>query len=272
MARTSSSKKKRKDEEDPSPEVTQRKRLKALAFSNNLLSEVPAKPHAPFTTSNTVVKHHGKGILKKSQRKNRFLFSFPGLLAPIGGGKIGELKDLGTKNPVLYLDFSQGRMKLFGTIVFPKNRYLTMQFPRGGKSVMCEDYFDNMIVFSDAWWIGTQAENPKEAQLDFPKELTEGQHTEYDFKGGAGSTSANKQSDRKNETRYVEHSPNVKVEDNVSDDGNKDLMRATPVRHSARTAGKRLKYWPEHFIALTRYCHKRSEAGGIKYTHTKYAK
>ncbi|VVA34634.1 PREDICTED: DNA-binding [Prunus dulcis] len=259
MARTSSSKKKRKDEEDPSPEVTQRKRLKALAFSNNLLSEVPAKPHAPFTTSNTVVKHHGKGILKKSQRKNRFLFSFPGLLAPIGGGKIGELKDLGTKNPVLYLDFSQ-------------NRYLTMQFPRGGKSVMCEDYFDNMIVFSDAWWIGTQAENPKEAQLDFPKELTEGQHTEYDFKGGAGSTSANKQSDRKNETTYVEHSPNVKVEDNVSDDGNKDLMRATPVRHSARTAGKRFKYWPEHFIALTRYCHKRSEAGGIKYTHTKYAK
>ncbi|PQM42389.1 hypothetical protein Pyn_21795 [Prunus yedoensis var. nudiflora] len=164
MARTSSSKKKRKDEEDPNPEVTQRKRLKALAFSNNLLSEVP---------------------------------------------------------------------------------------PRGGKSVMCEDYFDNMvsyflhisfhapgpqIVFSDAWWIGTQAENPEEAQLDFPKELTEGQHAEYDFKGGAGSTSANKQSDRKNETTYVENSPNVKVEDNVSDDGNKDLMRATPVRHSARTA------------------------------------
>ncbi|PQQ02845.1 DNA-binding protein RHL1 [Prunus yedoensis var. nudiflora] len=242
MARTSSSKKKRKDEEDPNPEVTQRKRLKAVAFSNNLLSEVPAKPHAPLTPSNTVVKHHGKDILKKSQRKNRFLFSFPGLLAPIGGGKIGELKDLGTKNPVLYLDFPQGRMKLFGTIVFPKNRYLTMQFPRGGKSVMCEDYFDNMVVFSDAWWIGTQAENPEEAQLDFPKELIEGQHAEYDFKGGAGSTSANKQSDRKNETACVEHSPNVNIEDNLSDDGSKDLMRATPVRHSARTAGKRFNF------------------------------
>ena len=100
----------------------------------------------------------------------------------------------------------------------------------------------------------------------------QGQHAEYDFKGGAGSTSANKQSDRKNETTYVEHSPNVKVEDNVLDDGNKDLMRATPVRHSARTAGKRFKYWPKHFITLTRYCHKISEAGGIKYTHTKYAK
>lgn len=36
-------------------------------------------------------------------------------------------------------------MKLFGTIVYPKNRYLTLQFPRGGKNVMCEDYFDNMV-------------------------------------------------------------------------------------------------------------------------------
>ncbi|PQP95185.1 DNA-binding protein RHL1 [Prunus yedoensis var. nudiflora] len=75
------------------------KRIQTSAFSNNLLSEVPAKPHAPLTPSNTVVTHHGKDILKKSQRKNRFLF------APIGGGKIGEAKDLGTKNPVLYLDF-----------------------------------------------------------------------------------------------------------------------------------------------------------------------
>ncbi|CAB4280281.1 unnamed protein product [Prunus armeniaca] len=59
----------------------------------------------------------GKDILKKSERKNRFLFSFRGLLAPIGGGKIRALKNLGTKNPVLYLDFPLGRMKLFGTIV-----------------------------------------------------------------------------------------------------------------------------------------------------------
>lgn len=38
-------------------------------------------------------------------------------------------------------------MKLFGTIVYPNNRYLTLQFPKGGKSVMCEDYFDNMVGF-----------------------------------------------------------------------------------------------------------------------------
>ena len=38
-------------------------------------------------------------------------------------------------------------MKLFGTIVYPKNRYLTLQFSRGGKNVMCEDSFDNMVCF-----------------------------------------------------------------------------------------------------------------------------
>lgn len=36
-------------------------------------------------------------------------------------------------------------MKLFGTIVYPKNRYLSLLFSRGGKNVMCEDYFDNMV-------------------------------------------------------------------------------------------------------------------------------
>lgn len=39
-------------------------------------------------------------------------------------------------------------MKLFGTIVYPENRYLTLQFSRGGKNVTCEDYFDNMVCVS----------------------------------------------------------------------------------------------------------------------------
>ncbi|KAL5708002.1 DNA-binding protein rhl1 [Ranunculus cassubicifolius] len=111
----------------PVPELDEdRIRLKNLAISHKILSRTPANlPNKSMTLnpSKTVVKHHGKDIIKKSQRKNRFLFSFPGLLAPISGGKIGELKDLGTKNPVLYLDFPQGRVKVFGTIVHPKNSH-----------------------------------------------------------------------------------------------------------------------------------------------------
>ncbi|XP_012079415.1 DNA-binding protein RHL1 isoform X2 [Jatropha curcas] len=224
------------------PDVLERKRLKKLALSNNLLSETPAKTYSPLAPSKTVLKHHGKDILRKSQRKNRFLFSFPGLLAPIAsGGKIGELKDLGTKNPILYLHFPQ----LFGTIVYPKNRYLTMQFSRGGKNVMCEDNFDSMIVFSEAWWIGTQEENPEEARLDFPKQLIEGQgpQVECDFKGGAGAMSAIKQAVNRSATKYEEKSPETEPENYSSDDKNnlKALEGTTPIQHSERTARKTFK-------------------------------
>ncbi|KGN64211.1 DNA-binding protein RHL1 isoform X2 [Cucumis sativus] len=249
MARGSSSK---KDEAkgEINPEIAERKRLKKLAFSNHILSETQARPQAYLSPSATVLKHHGKDIVKKSQRKNRFLFSFSGLLAPVSGGKIGELKDLSTKNPILYLDFPQGRMKLFGTIMYPKNRYLTLQFSRGGKNVTCEDCFDNMIVFSDAWWIGTKDENPEEACLDFPKDLTMGQCGEYDFNGGAGVTSTSgvagvtstsKQSvQRKGINPAAENSFKgehgddlVGLEASVT-----NSIKTTPVRHSERSARK----------------------------------
>lgn len=245
MGRPSSSKK----ENVENPDASERRRLKKLAIRNNILSEGPAKCSTPLSTSNLVVKHHGKDILRKSQRKNRYLFSFPGLLAPIAGGKIGELKDLGTKNPILYLDFPQGQMKLFGTIVYPKNRYLTLQFSRGGKNVMCEDYFDNMIVFSDAWWIGKKEENPEESRLDFPKEMTEGQPTEFDFKGGAGLASVKEKKISTTEVKHQEtQSPELESEDDLSvdlsDDAGilKNKMEVTPTRHSARTAGKSFKF------------------------------
>lgn len=228
------------------PEAAERRRLKKLAFSKGALSEAPARCAAPLGPSKTVLKHHGKDIIKKSQRKNRFLFSFPGLLAPIGGGKIGELKDLGTKNPVLYLDFPQGQMKLFGTVVFPENRYLTLQFSKGGKNVMCEDYFDNMIVFSDAWWIGKKDENPEEARLDFPEELIEGQHLEHDFKGGAGATIVDKLLGNRTAKKIAEDPqiPRSPSEDDASNDGNelKEPMEVTPVRQSERNMGKKLRY------------------------------
>lgn len=89
---------------------SERKRLKRVALAKDIIvSDSRAKVEAAsrLRPSNVVIKHHGNDILKKSQRKNRFLFSFPGLLAPLPaqGGKIGELKDLATKNPILYLHF-----------------------------------------------------------------------------------------------------------------------------------------------------------------------
>lgn len=244
MVRPSTSKKPPTAE---TPEAAERKRLKKLALKNSLISETPAaqRSYVPLSASKQVIKHHGKDILKKSQRKTRYLFSFPGLLAPISGGKIGELKNLGSKNPILYLDFPQGQMKLFGTIVYPKNRYLSLLFSGGGKNVTCEDYFDNMVVFSDAWWIGKKDENPEEVRLDFPKELCEGQQIEYNFKGGAGVASVNNQGIPRKEIKQVEvESLDTDSGESLSDDDNnlKANMVVTPTRHSARNAGKRFKF------------------------------
>ncbi|KAK9043666.1 hypothetical protein V6N11_072001 [Hibiscus sabdariffa] len=243
MVRASSSKKPPIAE---TPDSTERKRLKKLAVKNDLLSgtRLAPKSYVPLIPSKQVIKHHGKDILRKSQRKCRFLFSFPGLLAPVSGGKIGELKNLGSKNPILYLDFPQGQMKLFGTIVYPKNRHLSLLFSRGGKNAMCEDYFDNMIVFSDAWWIGKKDENPEEAQLDFPEELFEGQRMEYDFKGGAGVASVNKRGIPKTEIKEVDMEYlDTDSEDALSDESNlKAKIKVTATRHSARNAGKRFNF------------------------------
>ncbi|KAM3381414.1 DNA-binding protein RHL1 isoform X4 [Capsicum galapagoense] len=230
---------------EPNPDMEEKKRLKRLAISKQMLSENSSRANQCLGPSKTVIKHHGADILRKSQRKNRFLFSFPGLLAPVSGGKIGELKNLGTKNPILYLDFPQGQMKLFGTIVYPKNGYLTMQFSRGGKNVVCEDYFDNMIVFSDAWWIGKKDENPEEARLEYPKELNVQEKLECDFKGGAGATCVQKRSISECRDKHVEEqSPEHEQEELLSESQNdsKEFMELTPSRRSARAAGKKFNF------------------------------
>lgn len=108
MARGGNDKSGRSAAEQTNPEAEERKRLRKLAISKNLLSEAPAKASSlALNPSKTVIKHHGADVLRKSTRKNRFLFSFPGLISPISGGKLGELKDLSSKNPILYLDFPQ---------------------------------------------------------------------------------------------------------------------------------------------------------------------
>ena len=55
----------------------------------------------------------------------------------------GSLAQLDSQNPVLYVDFPQGRLKFLGTIVFPKNKYMLLKF--GQKDVLCENIFENMV-------------------------------------------------------------------------------------------------------------------------------
>lgn len=55
----------------------------------------------------------------------------------------GTLAQLDSRNPVLYVDFPDGRLKFLGTIVYPKNKYMVLRF--GQKEVLCEDILENMV-------------------------------------------------------------------------------------------------------------------------------
>ncbi|KAF3341179.1 DNA-binding protein RHL1 [Carex littledalei] len=236
------------------PEAEEKKRLRSLALSKRLLRRgAPAEAAAPLRPAKSVVKLDGRDVVKRGQRKSRFLFSLPGLLAPLSGGRIGELACLASKNPILYLEFPQGRMKLFGTHVYPKNKYLTLQLTRSSKGVMCEDIFESLIVFSEAWWIGTKEENPDELRLEFPKNLQDGkQEIECDFKGGAGA-SEEATNDNKLGKDYVEPiSPDLDIDkdNNDSAEGSerkmetdrKSVTTETPGRQSSRVSRKSLTY------------------------------
>ena len=67
---------------------------------------------------------------------------------------------------------------------------------------------------------------------------------EYDFKGGAGVASFNKQCIPRTEIKQVEvESIDTESGDALLNDDNlKAKMEVTPTRHSARNSGKRFKY------------------------------
>lgn len=83
----------------------------------------------------------------------------------------GTLKHLDTQNPVMYMDFPEGRLKFFGTLVFPNTKYMMLKV--GTKDILCEDIFGSMVVFSEVWWVGSAEENPEERRLDMPAALLE---------------------------------------------------------------------------------------------------
>ena len=43
----------------------------------------------------------------------------------------------------MYIDFPEGRLKLFGTLMFPANKYLVLKF--GPKDIVCEDVLESMV-------------------------------------------------------------------------------------------------------------------------------
>uniref|UniRef100_A0A0E0AER9 Uncharacterized protein n=1 Tax=Oryza glumipatula TaxID=40148 RepID=A0A0E0AER9_9ORYZ len=227
-------------------EADERRRLRSLAVSNGLLQRgEPAAPRSALAPSTAVSRLQGRDIVRRGgQRKSRFLFSFPGLLAPAAaasGGRVGELADLGTKNPLLYLDFPQD--EAVGDACVPQEQV----------SDTADDVFESLIVFSEAWWIGTkEEENPQELKLDFPKEFQNDEAVaDSDFKGGAGASCDEAVSINKPPKETTTGSLSPKIESDIDssedsdlkdEDNTQSISQAPSVRQSARTAGKALKY------------------------------
>ena len=84
--------------------------------------------------------------------------------------QIGSISNLDTPNPTLHLKMNDGVLKLIGTIVYPKNRFITLQCPNQSaassstgnmKDVEIDNSFDNAVIFTKAAWISDadRAEN-----------------------------------------------------------------------------------------------------------------
>ena len=103
---------------------------------------------------------------KSSQRKSRYLLSFPGRLHPLGvaveGGacKVGTLQNLDSQNPTLDIDFGSGRgvMRLHGTVVYPAASNFITLLPQK-KNLLCDQVFQAVIVFGEARWLANPTEN-----------------------------------------------------------------------------------------------------------------
>ncbi|KAL3136823.1 hypothetical protein ABBQ38_005535 [Trebouxia sp. C0009 RCD-2024] len=145
----------------------------------------------------------------------------------------GSLAQLDSQNPVMYVDFPQGRLKFLGTIVFPKNKYMLLKF--GQKDVLCEDIFENMIVFPEVHWIGTAEENPTEKELPMPAELQVPRHDNYSFGTAAHQTGTGTQPSQSQANVEDDHSNSDDMEDD-------EPGPSQPARISSRHKGKRPRY------------------------------
>lgn len=92
--------------------------------------------------------------------------------------QLGTLSDLNTNKPKLYIEFPQGRIKMCGTILYPKNKYIAVKYQKteAQKSnkftpLNSRGAFDNLVVFPEYYWVGTKEDNPEEKPLPFPEEI-----------------------------------------------------------------------------------------------------
>ena len=171
-------------------------------------TERPASIAVALDASEALMKRDGKDIHKRSSaRKSRYAMVFPGHVSVMREGKIGEMREMHTQSPVVYLDFERGRVKMLGTIVRPKStRYFTLN-AKSKDRMNLEEWFDSVILFPTWYWIGTKEENPEEKPLPLPAELGDlSGEAEADWvssvaAGNGGTSAPASQAPAKNESK-----------------------------------------------------------------------
>eukprot|EP01135_Chromosphaera_perkinsii_P004547 Nk52_evm17s288 gene=Nk52_evmTU17s288 len=152
----------------------EKSRLLDKAFDNEMfVSKFGKQEKEPvaLVPGRNLLGCEGKDIIRKGNaRKSKYLFAFPGTIRLVSSGEIGAISELNTPNPVLYVNFPEGRMKMRGALVYTASKYLTFHC-NAKKGVTCEDTFDQLVVFSEFYWIGKEQDNPSEEPLPFPKSL-----------------------------------------------------------------------------------------------------
>ncbi|DBA84268.1 TPA: hypothetical protein ACH3X2_006326 [Trebouxia sp. C0005] len=199
-------------------------RLQTVAKTQGLLAGARRVISTELPTPKLLLKADGKDLIKKiSLRKGRYLLNICAQIAPATAGKL------------------LGRLKFLGTIVFPKNKYMLLKF--GQKDVLCEDIFENMIIFPEAHWVGTREENPTEKELPMPAELQSAvKHEKYSFGSEVNQTGTATQPSQTQPSQLQ-----AEGEDEVSSSSDDDLDQdeagpSQPTRISSRHKGKRPLY------------------------------
>ena len=145
--------------------LSESRSLRAAAAASGLLAPRDEKPsHYPrLAPSRALLACSGHDIVRKGgHRKAKFLFAFPGRLAPrLSGGKLGTLHGLDTLNPSLALDFPTGKLLLRGTLLATAHRFLTLQCNPGAAARVVMRAKGNLrLILNAKLWSGMVRARP----------------------------------------------------------------------------------------------------------------
>lgn len=137
----------------------------------------------------------GVDIVKRNtSRKKKYLLVFPGAASLPPGATVGTLAGLNTRTPTLDVDVPPlGRIRLTGSLVFPKNCFTAIKTPASKKKpVQVVDTFQTLLVFSEWAWVGDEKANPAGLPEPLPmavrRRREEGEALWKTHRGGKGDS------------------------------------------------------------------------------------